>query len=213
MSDCRYGAPIFASFPHFYLANASYLNAVTGLSPNQSKHEFAISLEPITGIPLDVDAKLQINTLIQPISGFGWVEIKCQIFRWLSVSWISFLRIKDCSKTFRELWFQPSGFLKVLISMKLLQKMLRWETSIFFFSSNKTDFQNVFNLYFHSIDCTSGAIYWVLFGVWCVWAWLHHAVGWYYCNTDEIMDNLSKFRRWTIRGWHNQLKRNKLQRN
>ncbi|XP_055308069.1 protein croquemort isoform X3 [Sitodiplosis mosellana] len=70
MSDCRFGAPVFASFPHFYLADEAYVNAVTGLSPDQSKHEFSLSLEPTTGIPLDVDAKIQINTLIQPISGF-----------------------------------------------------------------------------------------------------------------------------------------------
>lgn len=70
MSDCRFGAPVFASFPHFYLADEAYVNAVTGLSPNQSKHEFSMSLEPTTGIPLEVDAKIQINTLLQPISGF-----------------------------------------------------------------------------------------------------------------------------------------------
>lgn len=70
MSDCRYGAPVFASFPHFYLADSAYVDSLTGISPNQSKHEFSLSLEPTTGIPLDVDAKIQINTLIQPIPGF-----------------------------------------------------------------------------------------------------------------------------------------------
>lgn len=68
-SDCRFGAPVFASFPHFYLADKSYVNAVTGLKPNQSLHEFSISLEPKTGIPLSVAAKLQINILLQPITG------------------------------------------------------------------------------------------------------------------------------------------------
>lgn len=70
MSDCRYGAPIFASFPHFYLADKSYVDAVTGLKPNQSEHEFSLALEPNTGIPLMVEARIQINTLIQPIKGF-----------------------------------------------------------------------------------------------------------------------------------------------
>ncbi|XP_031627454.1 protein croquemort-like isoform X2 [Contarinia nasturtii] len=74
MSDCRFGAPVFASFPHFYLADKKYVNSVTGLSPNQSKHEFSLSLEPYTGIPLDVDAKIQINALIQPISHFKLYE-------------------------------------------------------------------------------------------------------------------------------------------
>lgn len=70
MSDCRFGAPIFASFPHFYLGDEAYVDALTGLKPDQSKHEFSLSLEPSTGIPIDVDAKIQINTLIQPIRGF-----------------------------------------------------------------------------------------------------------------------------------------------
>lgn len=69
MSDCRFGAPIFASFPHFYLADESYLNAVTGLHPDQSKHEFSLTLEPSTGVTLRADAKIQINTLIQPVTG------------------------------------------------------------------------------------------------------------------------------------------------
>lgn len=67
MSDCRYGAPAFASFPHFYLADPAYVNAVDGLKPNRSLHEFSLSLEPQTGIPLEIDAKLQINILLQPI--------------------------------------------------------------------------------------------------------------------------------------------------
>lgn len=71
ISDCRFGAPVFASFPHFYLADPTYVNAVSGLAPNRSKHQFSLSLEPHTGIPLDVNAKLQINILLQPISGIS----------------------------------------------------------------------------------------------------------------------------------------------
>lgn len=69
MSECRFGAPVFASFPHFYLADKSYLNAISGLNPNQEEHEFALALEPLTGITLKADAKIQINTLIQKVPG------------------------------------------------------------------------------------------------------------------------------------------------
>lgn len=51
------------------MGDESYVKAVSGLKPNQSLHEFSISLEPKTGVPLDIDAKLQINTYIQPIPG------------------------------------------------------------------------------------------------------------------------------------------------
>lgn len=67
VSDCRFGAPAFVSYPHFYLADESYRAAVEGLRPNRSLHEFQLALEPQTGIPLRVNARLQINILLQPI--------------------------------------------------------------------------------------------------------------------------------------------------
>lgn len=69
ISDCRFGAPVFASFPHFYLADPAYVNAISGMAPERSKHVFSLALEPRTGIPLDVDARLQINILLQEIRG------------------------------------------------------------------------------------------------------------------------------------------------
>lgn len=58
---CRNNAPIFASFPHFYLADESYLKAVEGLAPNANEHKFSLSIEPITGIPVEINGRLQIN--------------------------------------------------------------------------------------------------------------------------------------------------------
>ncbi|XP_053675848.1 protein croquemort-like [Anopheles nili] len=70
-SACKYGSPTFISFPHFYLADESYQNSVTGLDPNRTEHEFYMAIEPSTGIPLDVRAQLQINEHLEPISGFS----------------------------------------------------------------------------------------------------------------------------------------------
>lgn len=67
VSDCRYGAPAFVSYPHFYLADKSYGEAVVGMRPNRTLHEFQLALEPMTGIPLEVNARLQINILLQPV--------------------------------------------------------------------------------------------------------------------------------------------------
>lgn len=67
VTSCRMGTPVFMSFPHYYASDPYYLNQVEGLSPNQSKHEFYMILEPMTGIPLDVAARLQINMLIRPV--------------------------------------------------------------------------------------------------------------------------------------------------
>lgn len=67
VSACRYGSPVFMSFPHFYAADPYYLDHVEGMNPSKDKHEFYITLEPMTGIPLDVAARLQINMLVRPI--------------------------------------------------------------------------------------------------------------------------------------------------
>lgn len=69
VSDCRFGAPAFISYPHFYLADPSFADAIDGLNASQEKHEFSISLEPNTGIPVEVNARMQVNILLQPISG------------------------------------------------------------------------------------------------------------------------------------------------
>lgn len=54
ISVCNFDQPMFISYPHFYLADPSYVNAVEGLFPNKEKHESYITLEPKTGITLEV---------------------------------------------------------------------------------------------------------------------------------------------------------------
>ncbi|XP_015598597.1 protein croquemort isoform X2 [Cephus cinctus] len=66
VSECRFGAPAFISLPHFYLADESYRDSITGMNPDKEKHEFSITLEPTTGVPLQIRAMLQINVLVQP---------------------------------------------------------------------------------------------------------------------------------------------------
>ncbi|XP_055605686.1 protein peste-like [Uranotaenia lowii] len=66
ISSCRFGSPVFMSFPHFYGADEFYLNQVEGLNPDKSKHQFYMTMEPTTGIPLDVAARFQLNLLIEP---------------------------------------------------------------------------------------------------------------------------------------------------
>lgn len=71
-SVCKFGAPAFVSFPHFYLADKSYTSKIEGMNPNKEKHEFFVSMEPRTGIPLDIRAQLQINI---HLSNYPWTPI------------------------------------------------------------------------------------------------------------------------------------------
>lgn len=64
-SSCRFGSPLFVSFPHFYLADPSYVNSIQGLKPDAAKHKFFIALQPETGMPLHVAAKLQLNAMVE----------------------------------------------------------------------------------------------------------------------------------------------------
>lgn len=48
ISSCRYGSPVFMSFPHFYAGDQFYLNNVEGLDPNKEKHESYFTLEPVS---------------------------------------------------------------------------------------------------------------------------------------------------------------------
>ncbi|GAB0093508.1 uncharacterized protein DMENIID0001_086580 [Sergentomyia squamirostris] len=71
ISSCRYGSPVFVSFPHFYGADPFYLDQVEGINPSKEKHEFFLTLEPTLGIPLEVAARFQLNLLIRPSPNIG----------------------------------------------------------------------------------------------------------------------------------------------
>ncbi|XP_034950867.1 protein croquemort-like [Chelonus insularis] len=66
ITSCRYGAPGFVSLPHFHKADPIYREQISGMNPNDEDHSFYVTLEPTTGIPLDVAARFQINMLLQP---------------------------------------------------------------------------------------------------------------------------------------------------
>jgi len=59
------GAPIALSYPHFYQADPSYLNAVSGLAPDKSRHQFYVDIEPTYGFPLAVRPRFQLNAIIR----------------------------------------------------------------------------------------------------------------------------------------------------
>ncbi|ODM97219.1 Protein croquemort [Orchesella cincta] len=70
VSTCKWNTPAFVSFPHFYNADPSYLEAVEGMKPNSSMREMFLDLDKRTGIPLQVEASMQINVLLQSYPEF-----------------------------------------------------------------------------------------------------------------------------------------------
>lgn len=47
ISACRYGSPIFMSFPHYFAGDSFYTDEVEGLQPDKAKHESYFTLEPV----------------------------------------------------------------------------------------------------------------------------------------------------------------------
>ncbi|XP_061119319.1 lysosome membrane protein 2-like [Conger conger] len=70
VKECRKGAPIVVSFPHFYHGAEEYINGVEGLSPNQEHHETFLDINPTLGIPIRASKRAQINVHLKRISGF-----------------------------------------------------------------------------------------------------------------------------------------------
>ena len=70
VSTCKFDSPAYVSYPHFYLGDPVLVDqfAEGSLKPDPAKHESFISLEPRSGIPLEVAVRMQINSLIRPLS-------------------------------------------------------------------------------------------------------------------------------------------------
>ncbi|XP_019846775.2 protein peste [Bactrocera dorsalis] len=80
ISSCRFGSPVFMSYPHFYNADPYYVEQVDGMAPEQDKHEFYMVLEPRTGVALEVAARFQVNMLVEPINGITLYEKVPRVF-------------------------------------------------------------------------------------------------------------------------------------
>ncbi|KAI4501461.1 hypothetical protein M0802_003338 [Mischocyttarus mexicanus] len=112
ITSCRYGAPAFASLPHFYKGDPMLSNQVEGMNPNEEDHSFYIVLEPTTGIPLEVAARLQINMLIQPSHTISlFTEVPKMYF---PMFWFS-MKVKA-----------PEEFLSDLKSLLALKDLMLW---------------------------------------------------------------------------------------
>lgn len=70
VSACRLGAPAFVSLPHLLHAAPHYRDRVDGLHP-LPEHNFRLTLEMFTGMPLAVSAQLQINFLVRHYAGMS----------------------------------------------------------------------------------------------------------------------------------------------
>ncbi|XP_058826599.1 lysosome membrane protein 2 [Topomyia yanbarensis] len=71
---CSYGAPIYASFPHFYTGAESLLDTVDGLDPQRDKHETYADIHPRLAFPIDGASRFQINVQVRKTSYITGLE-------------------------------------------------------------------------------------------------------------------------------------------
>ncbi|XP_022119283.2 protein croquemort [Pieris rapae] len=70
VSACKFGAPAFVTRPHFLDMDPYYPSKIEGLAPNKN-HNFKMSIEMNTGMPLAISAQLQANALVRHIPGMS----------------------------------------------------------------------------------------------------------------------------------------------
>ncbi|KAM8828243.1 scavenger receptor class B member 1 isoform 3-T3 [Spinachia spinachia] len=69
VSSCRHNSPVFISHPHFFNADPVLLDSVQGLRPTEDEHGLFIDIHPLTGVPLNVSIRLQLNLYMKKVSG------------------------------------------------------------------------------------------------------------------------------------------------
>lgn len=58
---CQNGAPIFASFPHFFKGDPALMEDVLGLTPDEEKHQSYFQIHEKLGVSLLVKTRFQLN--------------------------------------------------------------------------------------------------------------------------------------------------------
>lgn len=69
LGPCKFNAPIYMSMPHFLDADPYFAGQVDGLAPDPLRHEFFVDLEPRTGSPVTLAARVQLNVAISKPPG------------------------------------------------------------------------------------------------------------------------------------------------
>ncbi|XP_055599578.1 scavenger receptor class B member 1-like isoform X2 [Uranotaenia lowii] len=74
VTDCYYGFPIALSYPHFHEGDPALLDKVEGISPNESSHGSYFMINSLSGLPLTLSVKFQINMAMGDINSIAECE-------------------------------------------------------------------------------------------------------------------------------------------
>uniref|UniRef100_A0A2L2XXN3 Scavenger receptor class B member 1 n=1 Tax=Parasteatoda tepidariorum TaxID=114398 RepID=A0A2L2XXN3_PARTP len=69
VGPCQFDAPALLSYPHFHMADPSYVKAINGLSPKSDVHGSYMDVEPISGFTMNISIKFQMNIQMERVRG------------------------------------------------------------------------------------------------------------------------------------------------
>ncbi|XP_050299507.1 protein croquemort [Anthonomus grandis grandis] len=148
VSKCKFNAPAFMSFPHFYLSDPSFKEAVDGMNPDPDKHTTRLSLEPSTGLPLRVHASFQLNLLMRQMDGIDiyskinttlmpcfWFAQKAELTEDLS-SMVKLIIVAEKVGNYTAYGLTLIGILLLIIYTYITYKR-GWRTDVFWRATGK----------------------------------------------------------------------------
>ncbi|RYY83742.1 hypothetical protein EON63_10550 [archaeon] len=71
--------PVFVTFPHFYMADSSLVEAVVGVQPIKEIHETIVDVEPHTGALVRAKKRLQVNYQVDSMA-FPQISQESEVF-------------------------------------------------------------------------------------------------------------------------------------
>ncbi|XP_035896226.1 scavenger receptor class B member 1 [Anopheles stephensi] len=74
VTSCYYGFPIALSYPHFLDADPKVLAHVNGSRPDPKLHRSHFMINPVSGLPLELSVKFQINMVLDDLSSMAHCE-------------------------------------------------------------------------------------------------------------------------------------------
>ncbi|NP_001080106.1 scavenger receptor class B member 2 L homeolog [Xenopus laevis] len=71
VSNCKQGAPIILSSPHFYQADENVINSIRGIKPIKEHHMTFLDLSPLTGTIIHAAKRMQVNVYVRKIDVYS----------------------------------------------------------------------------------------------------------------------------------------------
>uniref|UniRef100_A0A8C6LBI6 Scavenger receptor class B member 1 n=1 Tax=Nothobranchius furzeri TaxID=105023 RepID=A0A8C6LBI6_NOTFU len=144
VSSCRNNAPVFISQPHFFNADPVLQDYVLGLHPTEKDHGLFIDIHPLTGVPLNVSVRLQLNLYMKRVPGITetgkisevvmpmlWFEESGYIDGPVLTTFHNNLVVLPAVMQYMQYIFIALGLVTIIVASLVLYKAKRSRKSVF----------------------------------------------------------------------------------